>query len=36
MAVERWGYVPQGLPWMQALKARWDPGRLFNPGVFVV
>jgi hypothetical protein len=35
-AGERWGYRPQGLPWMKALKARWDPGNLFNPGAFIV
>jgi D-lactate dehydrogenase (cytochrome) len=35
-AGDRWGYAPEGLPWMQALKARWDRGTLFNPGVFIV
>ena len=35
-AGDRWGYAPQGLPWMQALKTRWDRGGLFNPGVFIV
>lgn len=33
---ERWGYVPQGLPWMQMLKVRWDRGNRFNPGAFIV
>jgi hypothetical protein len=33
---DRWGYTPQGLPWMQALKTRWDPGKLFNPGAFIL
>ncbi len=32
-AADRWGYVPDGLDLMQALKARWDAGGLFNPGV---
>ncbi len=33
---DRCGYAPQGLPWMAALKARWDPTKTFNPGAFIV
>lgn len=31
-----WGPPPSGLPLMQALKRRWDPEGILNPGVFVV
>jgi D-lactate dehydrogenase (cytochrome) len=30
-----WGYSPDGLDLMRALKARWDPRSLLNPGAFV-
>ncbi|MBM3129497.1 MAG: FAD-binding protein [Chloroflexi bacterium] len=33
---DAWGYRPEGLDLMRALKARWDPRGLFNPGMFVV
>lgn len=31
-----WGYTPDTLDLMRALKARWDPRGLLNPGVFLV
>ena len=31
-----WGYTPDSLDLMRALKARWDPRRLLNPGAFMV
>ncbi len=31
-----WGYTPDGLDLMQAIKARWDQTGQFNPGVFLV
>jgi D-lactate dehydrogenase (cytochrome) len=31
-----WGYQPDGLDLMCALKARWDPRGLYNPGAFLV
>jgi D-lactate dehydrogenase (cytochrome) len=34
--LDRWGYVPDGLDLMRALKARWDPHGRFNPGSFIV
>ncbi len=34
--LDRWGYAPQSLALMRALKARWDPAGLFNPGAFLV
>jgi glycolate oxidase subunit GlcD len=30
-----WGYQPQGLDIMKALKRRWDPEGVLNPGMFV-
>jgi D-lactate dehydrogenase (cytochrome) len=33
---DRWGYVPDALSIMRALKRRWDPQELFNPEVFVI
>ena len=33
--LERWGYQPQTLDLMRALKARWDPAGILNPGEFV-
>jgi len=33
---DRWGYAPQGLELMRALKARWDARGLLNPGAFLV
>lgn len=35
-AFDAWGYTPQGLPLMRAIKARWDASGLFNPGAFIV
>jgi D-lactate dehydrogenase (cytochrome) len=34
--VDSWGYSPDGLDLMRALKARWDPRDLLNPGAFIV
>ncbi|MBV9711603.1 MAG: FAD-binding protein [Ktedonobacteraceae bacterium] len=33
--IDRWGYQPEGLALMKALKARWDPQSILNPGIFV-
>ena len=33
--IDRWGYQPEGLDLMRALKARWDPQGILNPGTFV-
>lgn len=33
--IDRWGYQPEGLNLMRALKARWDPQGVLNPGTFV-
>jgi len=33
--LDRWGYQPQGLDLMKALKERWDPQGILNPGSFV-
>jgi D-lactate dehydrogenase (cytochrome) len=33
---ERWGHTPAALDLMRALKARWNPGGLLNPGAFLV
>ncbi len=33
---DHWGYQPEGLEIMRALKARWDPCGFFNSGAFVV
>jgi D-lactate dehydrogenase (cytochrome) len=35
-ALERWGYLPDGLPLMRAIKARWDANGILNPGDFIV
>jgi hypothetical protein len=35
-APDLWGYTPGGLDLMRALKERWNPGGLVNPGAFVV
>jgi sugar phosphate isomerase/epimerase len=32
----RWRHTPQALDLMRALKARWNPGDLLNPGAFLV
>jgi len=32
----RWRHAPQALDVMRALKARWNPGGLLNPGAFLV
>lgn len=34
--IDPWGYVPEGLDLMRALKARWDAAGIFNAGAFVV
>jgi len=34
-ALDVWGYQPQTLELMRALKARWDPAGILNPGEFV-
>jgi D-lactate dehydrogenase (cytochrome) len=33
---DAWGYQPDGLALMRALKARWDPRSVLNPGAFAV
>ncbi|HEY5005425.1 MAG TPA: FAD-linked oxidase C-terminal domain-containing protein [Ktedonobacteraceae bacterium] len=33
--IDRWGYQPEGLDLMKALKAHWDPQGILNPGAFV-
>jgi glycolate oxidase subunit GlcD len=33
--IDRWGYQPEGLDLMKALKTRWDPQNTLNPGTFV-
>lgn len=35
-SLDRWGFQPEGLDLMRAIKARWDPRRVFNPGAFLV
>lgn len=35
-ALDPWGHTPDGLGLMRALKARWDPRGLLNPGAFIV
>lgn len=35
-SVEAWGYVPETLPLMRRLKARWDPKGYLNAGTFLV
>jgi FAD/FMN-containing dehydrogenase len=34
--VDRWGYRPESLDLMRALKARWDPAGILGAGTFVV
>jgi len=34
--VDPWGHSPDGLDLMRALKARWDPRNLLNPGAFII
>jgi hypothetical protein len=34
--LEAWGYVPEGLELMRALKARWDPMSILDPGTLVL
>ncbi len=36
MDLDPWGYVPDTLPLMRQLKARWDPNGVLNPGTFLV
>lgn len=33
--IDRWGYQPEGLNLMKALKARWDPRGILNPNTFI-
>ena len=33
--IDPWGYQPEALPIMQALKARWDPAGVLNAGRFI-
>jgi hypothetical protein len=32
----RWGYTPDGLELMRAIKQRWDAKHILNPGEFIV
>ncbi len=34
--LDLWGYRPESLDLMRALKARWDPAGILNPGEFVI
>jgi glycolate oxidase subunit GlcD len=34
--LERFGYRPEALPPMRALKAQWDPAGILSPGMFIV
>src|SRR5262249_37453630 len=34
--VDRWGYTPDGLALMRAIKQHWDPKGILNPGEFLV
>jgi D-lactate dehydrogenase (cytochrome) len=34
--MDRWGYMPESLYLMQAIKERWDPQGLINLGAFLV
>ena len=34
--LDRWGYTPDGLELMRAIKNRWDANGILNPGDFVV
>jgi D-lactate dehydrogenase (cytochrome) len=34
--VDRWGYTPDGLTLMRAIKQCWDPQGILNPGEFLV
>jgi glycolate oxidase FAD binding subunit len=36
LALDAWGYAPDGLDLMRAIKERWDPKGLLNPGAFLV
>ncbi len=31
-----WGYTPQGLDLVQAIKRQWDPDGRLNPGIFII
>jgi len=35
-SLDPWGQQPEVLPIMRALKARWDPAGILNPGRFIV
>ncbi len=35
-ALDLWGPIPEGIDVMRALRARWDPAGILNPGRFVV
>ena len=34
--LDPWGYTPSALHLMQALKSRWDPASILNPGGFLI
>jgi D-lactate dehydrogenase (cytochrome) len=34
--LDRWGYRPDGLDLMRAIKSRWDPRTILNPGEFIL
>ncbi len=34
--LDRWGDAPDGLDLMRAIKARWDPAAILNPGAFIL
>jgi FAD/FMN-containing dehydrogenase len=34
--LDRWGYTPDALDLMRAIKQRWDPKGILNPGEFIV
>jgi D-lactate dehydrogenase (cytochrome) len=36
VALDRWGYTPDGLELMRAIKQRWDAKGILNPGDFIV
>jgi D-lactate dehydrogenase (cytochrome) len=36
VSIDRWGYMPDGLELMLAIKNRWDAKQILNPGDFIV